>query len=67
MSCFEEGDRSRPNARLTADIVARARDKGLILALLRAVLQRARRTLAPGLLASLKIIRRSATCAVWGR
>ena len=28
---FEEGDRSRPNARLTADIVARARDKGLIL------------------------------------
>lgn len=28
---FEEGDRSRPNAVLTADIVARARDKGLIL------------------------------------
>ncbi len=28
---FEEGDRSKPNARLTADIVARARDKGLIL------------------------------------
>ncbi len=28
---FEEGDRSRPNAKLTADIVARARDKGLIL------------------------------------
>lgn len=28
---FEEGDHSRPNARLTADIVARARDKGLIL------------------------------------
>lgn len=28
---FEEGDHSRPNARLTADIIARARDKGLIL------------------------------------
>ena len=28
---FEKGDRSKPNARLTADIVARARDKGLIL------------------------------------
>ncbi len=28
---FEEGDHSKPNAKLTADIVARARDKGLIL------------------------------------
>lgn len=28
---FENGDRSKPDAKLTADIVARARDKGLIL------------------------------------
>lgn len=28
---FEEGDRSRPDAKLTAEIVSRARDKGLIL------------------------------------
>lgn len=28
---FEEGDRHKPNAKLTAEIVARARDKGLIL------------------------------------
>ncbi len=31
IGCLKRGDRSRPNARLTADIVARARDKGLIL------------------------------------
>lgn len=28
---FEDGDRHKPNAKLTAEIVARARDKGLIL------------------------------------
>lgn len=28
---FEDGDTEKPNAKLTADIVARARDKGLIL------------------------------------
>lgn len=37
---FEDGDPSKPDAKLTAEIVARARDKGLIL-LLRPVLQRA--------------------------
>ena len=28
---FEEGDRSRPSAKMAGEIVARARDKGLIL------------------------------------
>ncbi|MDE1093141.1 aminotransferase class III-fold pyridoxal phosphate-dependent enzyme, partial [Klebsiella pneumoniae] len=28
---FEDGDHSKPDAKLTAEIVARARDKGLIL------------------------------------
>ncbi|SUB69263.1 4-aminobutyrate aminotransferase GabT [Pluralibacter gergoviae] len=28
---FEEGDHEKPNAKLTAEVVARARDKGLIL------------------------------------
>ncbi len=28
---FEDGDPSKPDAKLTAEIVARARDKGLIL------------------------------------
>ncbi len=36
---FENGDPGKPNAALTADIVARAREKGLILALLRSLLQ----------------------------
>lgn len=35
---FEDGDHNKPDAKLTAGIVARARDKGLIL-LLRPVLQ----------------------------
>lgn len=28
---FEDGDHTKPDAKLTAEIVARARDKGLIL------------------------------------
>ncbi|PIN63868.1 hypothetical protein CKQ90_28900, partial [Klebsiella pneumoniae] len=68
---FEEGDRSRPNARLTADIVARARDKGLI-SLSCGPYYNVLRILVPLTIEeacwrSLKIIRRSATCAVWGR
>ncbi|MGU0160714.1 hypothetical protein ACVXHB_12320 [Escherichia coli] len=38
---FEDGDHNKPDAKLTAEIVARARDKGLILLLLRPASQRA--------------------------